>query len=93
MNKTIDALKFEYEESKASLKALYDKVSNDKLSEQAETFGLMLKLKEDEKFKVERELSEIREMHAEELQEKEQEASRLMGRIEMERKRIKELED
>lgn len=47
LNKNIDALKLEYEESKASLKALYDKVSNDKLSEQAETFGLMLKLKEE----------------------------------------------
>lgn len=51
----------------------------------------MMKLKEEEKFKVERELSEIRELHAGELQEKDQEVMRLMERIEMERKRIKEL--
>jgi hypothetical protein len=57
----IDASLISFEESKKNIKAIYDKLMTDKLSEQAEGFEMMLRIKEDEKLELMIRMGEIEE--------------------------------
>lgn len=57
----IDANLISFEESKKNIKAIYDKLMADKLSEQAEGFQLMLKIKEEEKMEMMIRMGEVQE--------------------------------
>lgn len=57
----IDASLISFEDSKKNIKAIYDKLMTDKLTEQAEGFQLMLKMKEDEKLEMMIRMGEIEE--------------------------------
>lgn len=63
---------FEFEEGKAALKALYEKLGNEKLVEQGETYELMLKFKEEEKMRIEFIMNDMKERQEKELNEKEE---------------------
>ena len=61
MKSEIDASLISFEESKKNIKAIYDKLMTDKLSEQAEGFEMMLRIKEDEKLEMMIRMGEIEE--------------------------------
>ncbi len=61
MKSEIDASLISFEESKKNIKAIYDKLMTDKLSEQAEGFEMMLRIKEDEKLELMIRMGEIEE--------------------------------
>lgn len=83
----------QFEEGKKMVKQLYEKLMNDKLNEQAETYEMMLKSKDDEKFKLELTMSEMTQAHDAKIKEKNDEIQKLTNQNQAKRLEIKRLED
>ncbi len=67
----------QFQQGKKMVKQLYEKLMNDKLNEQAETYEMMLKSKDDEKFKLELAMSEMTQAHDAKIKEKNEEIQKL----------------
>lgn len=80
LKEEIDANQVSFEEAKKNIKLIYEKLMNDKLSEQAENFEMLLKMKEQEKIEVLMLMSEAQEQYKRKAAQKEYEITKLTQR-------------